>query len=94
MTSRDGGSDTLVGAIISARERAGSQKKLADALGTTERTVKRWEKGAVPQPRWRPGLIQLGVDEELFEKSQDRRQIEGRLRALEAEIAAIRKLLT
>lgn len=93
VTSRASGEGTLVSAIIHVREHVGSQAKLAAELGTTERTVKRWEKGSVPQPKWRAGLIQLGVDARLFESAANRAQVESRLRKLEAEIATIRKLL-
>jgi len=86
--------DTLAAAIIRLRERAGSQVKLAKELGTTDRTVKRWERGAVPQKKYRPALIRRGVDSRLFEHAGMGEQIERRLRLVEGEIARIRQLLT
>lgn len=93
MTSRDDADDSLAAAIIRLREQEGSQVKLAKKLGTTDRTVKRWEHGAVPQPKWRPKLIKLGVAAQLFERAEEREQIEKRLRAIEGEIARIRLLV-
>ena len=55
--------------------------------------MKRWERGVVPQPKHRPALIRLGVDAQLFERAEEKEQIEKRLRSVEGEIARIRALL-
>lgn len=80
-------------AIIALRKRVGSQAKLAELLGTTDRTVKRWERGAVPNGRFKKALIAQGIPEELFERAKEREQIEERLRIVESEIAQIRRIL-
>ena len=85
--------DTLAAAIIRLRKKVGSQPKLAKEVGTTDRTVKRWERGALPRGKHRAALIRLGVDPQLFERAGTG-QIERRLRLVEGEIARIRQLLT
>jgi transcriptional regulator with XRE-family HTH domain len=87
--------DSLAGTIIKLRERLGlSQVKFAKLVGTTERTVKRWEGGVVPQKKFRPALIAQGVDTRLFERAAMREQAERRLRFVESEVAKLRQLLT
>jgi transcriptional regulator with XRE-family HTH domain len=92
VTSRDRLNGNLAAAIIRLRQQVGSQVKLANAVGTTERTVKRWEKGVVPQAKFRPALTDLGVDERLFARAEMWEEVEARLRDVEAEIARIREL--
>jgi transcriptional regulator with XRE-family HTH domain len=89
VTSRDDAQDSRAAAIIRLRPQA----KLAREVGVAERTVKRWERGVVPQPKHRPALIRLGVDAQLFERAEEKEQIEKRLRSVEGEIARIRALL-
>lgn len=93
MTARDVQDGTLADAIVRLRREVGSQAKLARKVGATERTVKRWEAGAVPQRKFRPALTSLGVDPQLFESAELREEIEKRLRRAEGEIARIRALL-
>lgn len=93
VTTREVSEDSLAAAIIELRQRVGSQVKLAKKVGTTERTVKHWEHGTVPQRKWRPALIRLGVDVRLFERAETRQEVERRLRLVEAEVARIRVLL-
>lgn len=92
MTPREAQGGTLAAAIVALRKRLGSQVKLAEAVGVTDRTVKRWEKGAVPEEPARSELIRLGVPEALFH-AYVREEVERRLRAVEAETARIRELL-
>lgn len=85
--------DTLAAAIIRLRKDVGSQAKLAAKTGVSERTVKRWERGAVPQRPAREALVRLGIQPTLFASADLRDEIETRLRTVEAEVARIRELL-
>jgi transcriptional regulator with XRE-family HTH domain len=93
VTPREADEDTLPAAIIALRKSVGSQAKLAAKVGVAERTVKRWERGAMPQGAAKAALIALGLPPRLFERAEIRDEIEDRLRRLEGEIARIRELL-
>jgi DNA-binding XRE family transcriptional regulator len=93
VTPRGKPDDTLSGAIIKLRQRVGSQVKLAKLVETSERTVKRWEGGVVPQKKFRPALIAQGVDARLFEDAAEREQMRKRLRFVESEVAKLNELL-
>lgn len=95
VTSREGEGVSLPAAIRETRSVHGwSQVRLANELGTSERTVKRWEAGqAVPSSEFRQRLIILGVAAELFERAETAEEVERRLRILEGEIAKVRALL-
>jgi DNA-binding transcriptional regulator YdaS (Cro superfamily) len=83
VTSREEGGDTLAAAIIALRKRVGSQAKLAKLLSTTDRTVKRWERGAVPNGRFRQALIAEGIPAELFEQATRRELLEAGVRQVQ-----------
>jgi len=92
VTTEDVAEDTLAGAIVQLRKRIGTQKKLAELVGVTERTIMRWEAGeAAPQGEHRKALTDLGIDRRLFRRA-DLPAIGQRLRALEAEVARLRAM--
>jgi transcriptional regulator with XRE-family HTH domain len=93
VTPGEADEDTLPAAIIALRKSVGSQAKLAAKAGVAERTVKRWERGALPQGPAKAALVALGIPPRLFERAELRDEIEARLLRLEAEIARIRELL-
>ena len=93
VTPRDREPESLAQAIIALRKKVGSQDKLAKATGVSERTVKRWEKGALPVKKYRSALIELGIDPRYFEESISPAAFRKRLEAVEREIAALRRLL-
>lgn len=81
---------TLVEAIVIAREAAGSHDKLGARLGGVPRqTVIAWEKGAYPA-KYKSQLIAIGIPARLLVVA-DRTAIEKRLRRVEAEVASIRR---
>lgn len=93
MTSPDASADTLADAITTLRKRMGSHAKLAEAVGASERQVKRWQKDAVPGGKHREALIRLGVPAALFLSASTRADLDRRLRAVEGEIASLRSQL-
>lgn len=86
--------ETLPEAIRLLREAAGSHDKLADEIGkpATRQVVIRWEKGEnrPTKPAYVEQLLALGVPPALL---FNRGAVEKRLRQVEAEVAAIRRLL-
>src|SRR5205814_2113059 len=95
VTSPDEEDGTLADAIVALRGRRRlSQEQLAAQVGVSDRTVKRWESGkAFPRKDARGELIRLGVDPRLFLRPEVRAEVESRLRAVEGEIARIRRFL-
>lgn len=75
-----------------------SQDRFAAELGVTTNTVKRWERGHVPQPENQDALVRLGVREDLFPVTRlvgDRHlekqmgQVQTSLKALQREMGEI-----
>lgn len=80
---------SLPEAVLILHRAAGSHDKLAKILGTTRQRIIKWEEGDYPA-RYAKKLLDLGVPARLFTRTP-RDEIEGRLRRIEAEVAALRR---
>jgi transcriptional regulator with XRE-family HTH domain len=83
--------ESLPVAIRILRIAAGSHDKLAAELGTSRQSIIAWEKGRFPED-YVAQLRDLGVPARLLTRVS-RDEVEARLRAVEAEVAALRDLL-
>jgi hypothetical protein len=82
---------TLATEILRLRREYGSHDKLGAALGGASRTtIIDWERGAMPQKKYRAKLVALGIDPKLFLHPPD---VQRRLRRAERQLDELAKEL-